>query len=250
MRNHLLLAVGLCTALSCSRSVGPPLVQPQFYAITGEASDTSSAAVSARMEATIAPYTAQLSDQMNQVLAEVSVPLTKGQPESSLGNWTGDILLSAARDLFKDYPVAFAVQNYGGLRASEIGTGPLTVAELYELMPFDNQLVLMELDGAALQQFIVFMLHDGGWPVSDGLSVRQRGEEQTILVQGQPIDPGTTYYVAMPEYVANGGDDAAMLVGRPQIGSGRMIRDLLIDYAGRSTAPIAVQPDGSRITFE
>ena len=102
---------------------------------------------------------------------EVGLPLTKGRPESSLGNWTADLLLAAARDLFPGYAIAFAVQNYGGLRLSEIGTGPLTVSELYELMPFDNELVLVELGGATLRAFIDHTLADGGWPVSEGLSV-------------------------------------------------------------------------------
>ena len=70
-----------------------------------------------------------------------------------------------------------------------------------------------------------------------------------MLVQGQPIDAARTYHIAVPDYVANGGDDAVMLARWPQIGSGRMIRDLLIEYAGRSTAPIQVQTDGSRIKF-
>ncbi len=205
----------LALAGGCRSTVGPAVVQPQFYAITGQQSDSSAAVQSQAIAATIAPYSAQLAERMNRVLADVSLPLTKGQPESSLGNWTADVLLAAARDLFVDYPVAFAVQNYGGLRLSEIGTGPLTVSELYELMPFDNELVLVELDGATLQAFIAHMLADGGWPVSEGLSISRRGVQTTILVQGHPIDPGTTYYVAAPDYVANGGDDAAMLVGRP-----------------------------------
>ena len=138
-----LAAVLLLAGLGCARPLSHPVIQPQIYPIDADVRVEDSPETET-MRATIAPYAAQLDEAMNEVLAEVGAPLTKGQPESSLGNWTADLLLAAARDLFPDQKVAFAVQNYGGLRISEIGAGPLIVSEIYELMPFDNELVLVE----------------------------------------------------------------------------------------------------------
>ncbi|CAH1000252.1 hypothetical protein LEM8419_01401 [Neolewinella maritima] len=247
---HAALALTLCcTLVSCNRSLGPPTVQPQFYPIT-QVTDTPATEAGRAVAATISPYSAQLTDQMNRELAEVGSPLRKGQPESGLGNWVADLLSEAATDLFPDYPIAFAVQNYGGLRVSEIGTGPLLVSEIYELMPFDNELVLVEVDGATLLSFVDLMIRDGGWPVSAGLSVQRQDEQLTVLVHNKEIEPTAAYFIAAPDYVANGGNDAAMLVDRPQVASARMVRDLLIEYAAQATTPITVVSDGSRFKLQ
>ena len=242
-----LLFAGLAFGTGCQRSLGAPATQPQFYAVTEALDAGTEGGAAAQAEATIAPYADQLEESMNRVVAQVALPLVKAQPESSLGNWTADLLLSAAQDLFPDYDVAFAVQNYGGLRVSEIGAGPLRVYNLYALMPFDNELVLVEVTGAELTEFVTHVLAEGGWPVSEGLSATRQGGEVTVLVRGEAVVADRTYYVAVPDYVANGGNDAAMLKEKRQIPSGRMIRDILIEYAGRATEPISVEAAGNRI---
>jgi 2',3'-cyclic-nucleotide 2'-phosphodiesterase (5'-nucleotidase family) len=225
-------------------------VQPQHYEI-GALIDTSAGGnLVDEMRATIAPYAAALSESMNRVIGQVALPLTKGRPESTLGNWTADLLEQAATDLFPDKVIAFAVQNYGGLRVVEIGTGPLTVSELYELMPFDNELVVVKVTGSELRQFVEHTLADGGWPVSQGLSVVESTKGLfDISIRGEPLATEQTYYLAVPDYVARGGDNSAMLVEKQQYPSGRMIRDLLIEYAEKSTTPISATSDGSRIKF-
>ena len=241
----------LCCGTACQRPLGAPAVQPRYYSVSAEIEPGQPSPEGAAVAATIAPYAAQLEEQMNRVIAEVATPLTKDRPESSLGNWTADLLLRAARDLFPDRSVAFAVQNYGGLRVSEIGAGPLLVSEIFELMPFDNELVLVELDGASLLALAEHMADAGGWPVSEGVSVTRGGERpEQVLVDGRAVVTDQTYYVAMPDYVANGGDEAAMLAGRPQLASNRLVRDLLIDYAGRTVGPITATTDGSRFKLD
>ena len=241
----LLLVIALITG--CQRPLGPPATQPQFYAISEALDGQTAGGAGAQVQEIIDPYAAQLEESMNRVVGQVDLPLVKAQPESSLGNWTADLLLAAARELFPQYDVAFAVQNYGGLRVSEIGAGPLRVYNLYELMPFDNELVLVEVTGAELTEFVTHILAEGGWPVSDGLAAVRDGDQVTILVQGQPVAADATYFVAVPDYVANGGNDAAMLKEKRQVPSSRMIRDLLIEYAARATEPISVEATGDRL---
>lgn len=244
---YLLPLAGLTVLSACQRPLGPPATEPQFYAITDDLAVDSVGGAAAQVKATITPYADQLEESMNRVVAQVALPLVKAQPESPLGNWTADLLLSAARELFPDYEIAFAVQNYGGLRVSEIGAGPLRVYNIYALMPFDNELVLVEVTGTELTDFVTHILAEGGWPVSEGLSATRQNGKVTILVRGEPVAADRTYYLAVPDYVANGGNDAAMLKEKRQIPSGRMIRDLLLEYAGRTTEPISVKTDGTRI---
>lgn len=261
MRNltHILIyvlpvVVSVATLSGCRSGAGPAVVAPQFYRVnddTGRPTDDEAARTQVqRMSATIAPYKAQLDDRMTRPLATVATPLTKGAPESSLGNWAADLLDAAARATFPDRPIAFTSMNQGGMRVQEIGTGPLLVSEIYELMPFDNELVLLELTGAELTEYVNHIANSGGWPVSGQLSVRRQGGQLSVRLSGQPVDPAAAYVIALPDYVAGGGSGARMLVGKPPVKSGLLVRDLLIEYAAKAEGPIDVRPDGSRMRLD
>lgn len=246
MRN-LIYGLFLLAIVGCRAPLGAPAVQPRIYNVDDTHDPDATVTTATTDVATlIAPYKAQLDERMNRVLATLAAPLKKGSPESTLGNWTADLTLAAARTLYPDRKIAFATLNSGGLRVQEIGAGPLIVSEVYELMPFDNELVLMELSGRLLTEFVSHIANSGGWPVSAGLSVSKAGGKLKVLVDGQPVNPTATYTVALPDYVANGGSNSAMLEGKPQLKSGRLLRDLWLEEAAKATGPITVTTDGSR----
>lgn len=246
MRNLIYLAL-LLFSFSCRAPLSSPTVQPRFYPVSAQLEANEAGTQVQEMVATIAPYKAQLDDKMNRQLAMVATPLRKGQPESTLGNWVADLFAEAAAASFPDRDIVFATLNQGGIRVSEIGPGPLLVSEIYELMPFDNELVLMELSGKVLKEFVSHIANSGGWPVSAGLAAAATATGLDVRLAGKAIDPDKVYTVALPDYVANGGSDSSMLKDLPKIKSGLLIRDLLIEYAGRSTAPISVRTEGKRM---
>lgn len=246
MRN-LIYAAFLLLGFGCRAPLSSPTVQPRIYQIEEQAQTDQARTQVQSMVSTIAPYKAQLDEQMNRQLATVATKLKKGQPESNLGNWVADLTAAAAAQHSGGKAIAFATLNQGGIRVTEIGTGPLLVSEIYELMPFDNELVLMELSGKVVKEFISHIANDGGWPVSAALSVQKESNGLNIRLNGKAIDPEATYTVALPDYVANGGSDAAMLKGLPQIKTGLLIRDLLIEYAGKAGGAIDVTSEGKRM---
>jgi 2',3'-cyclic-nucleotide 2'-phosphodiesterase (5'-nucleotidase family) len=246
MRNLIYIALALF-AFGCRAPLSPPTVQPRYYKVNDKIEANEAGPQVQSMVETIAPYKAQLDAKMNRVLATVKTPLKKGSPESTLGNWSADLLARAAEANFPEHDIAFASMNQGGIRVSEIGTGPLIVSEIYELMPFDNTLVLMDLSGKELTEYISHIANSGGWPVSDGLSVKKKASGLTMTVQGKPIIADQRYIIALPDYVANGGSGASMLKDKPKIKSGLLIRDLLVEYAGKITQPIEVRVEGRRM---
>ena len=245
----LLISLLMLLAVGCAPRTREAVVQPGFYVLDDALRLSASPTASAAAE-TIQPYRDQLVALMEEPVAELATPLRKGQPESTMGNWTADIIRDAAVDLFPDRPVAFAVQNYGGLRIGEVPAGPLRVGTIYELMPFDNELVLVAVPGTVVTEFVNHLLNDGGWPVSSELAAERSEGRTRVTVAGRPVDPNQIYYLALPDYVANGGSDASMLAGLPQEPSGKLIRDLLIEYARRSAGPITVQSEGKRIKLD
>lgn len=248
----LLFSGSLLFLLGCNTPKGAPTFQAQLYPID---QDTRVAETVGREEARaaadlIAPYKDQLDTKMNRVLVEVATPMVKDRPESNLGNWVADLLESAARDVFPDHDIAFAVQNHGGIRIQGINTGPLRVSKLYELMPFDNELVAMELPGKVVKEFVNHIVNDGGWPVSQSLRVSRQDGRLSVKVNGEEIQPDRQYVIALPDYVASGGGDSEMLRGKRQIKSGRLVRDLLIEYAGKITGPLSVTSAGDRMVID
>ena len=53
---------------------------------------------------------------------------------------------------------------------------------------------------------------------------------------GLPLDPGTTYYVAVNDFMANGGDEYFTLAANPQVNSYVLVRDLVVDWV-RANSP-------------
>ena len=81
---------------------------------------------------------------MNEVSCYAKTDLKKGQPESLLGNWTADVCLEEAQDLFQD-TIDMVLFNNGGLRL--ISEGDITKREIYQLMPSKmNWFTIISLD--------------------------------------------------------------------------------------------------------
>jgi 2',3'-cyclic-nucleotide 2'-phosphodiesterase (5'-nucleotidase family) len=185
--------------------------------------------------AMIAPYKVEVDKEMNEVLGNVPVDLTKRKPESTLGNWYSDAMIDIAAK--KGYPADFAISNYGGLRIPQITAGPLTMGEIFELCPFDNLLVIVEMKGDIVDSLLQQTSSSEGWPVSKGIKMVIADKKMVqCTIQGVPLSSTTTYKVAMPDYVANGGDGLKILITQKRVQTAILIRDMLIEYARDATA--------------
>jgi len=174
------------------------------------------------------PYKDSIQHSMYTVIGFSLKGLTKKQPESALGNFMADGMKAMAEKKFnKKIDIAFV--NYGGIR-SYLPKGDITTGMIYELMPFDNLIVLQEVKGDILQQYLDKMAARDGWPVS-GLQMGIKDKKAVnILIGNQPFSKTTTYLVANSDYIANGGDGCDMLRGIEQININYLFRDALIEY--------------------
>jgi 2',3'-cyclic-nucleotide 2'-phosphodiesterase (5'-nucleotidase family) len=182
------------------------------------------------MQQLLIPYSKKINETMNEPLASLGVQLVKRSPENTLGYFMTDAYLTMAQKKF-ERKVDVAFMNPGGIRLNSIEPGVITLGKIYELMPFDNLMVLIELKGAELKQFLNQTASRGAWPVS-GLSytINQAKQATAIMVNNQPLEENTLYTVAVSDYVANGGDQNSIFKGKPQVSKGYLQRDALIDY--------------------
>lgn len=193
------------------------------------------------VEKMLKPYRNQLELEMNEVLGIANERLNMGRPESTLGNWFADTQLKASEDkLGKN--IDFAVSNSGGIRIPEIPKGQVTRGKIFELMPFDNMLVIMELSGGKVLELVNHIAQSGGWPISKGLrfKINKEGKAQDILIKSEPLDVNKKYVVSLSDYVANGGSDCSFLIGLPFENTGILIRDALIEQTKKDTKLEAV----------
>lgn len=151
------------------------------------------------------PYSSRLSVSMGMVIAEAPYDIVKAKPEGALGNLTADMVRNAMVSL-RGHVVHMAVINNGGLRVP-LYKGPITVGRVYELMPFDNTLVLLKLSGAQVLSLADELARFGGEPVS-GIRFRiEDGKAADVLLGVNSVDPEAEYWVATHNYLADGGGD-------------------------------------------
>jgi len=181
-----------------------------------------------KVEELIAPYKAEMSEEMDAVIGNLGEDLHKTRPNSNLGNWFTDILYEEANKMFYK-EVDFAMQNYGGLRIPILSKGELTKGKIYELMPFDNTLVVLDIDGKTVQKLADHIAARGGWPISKNFSFAIKNDKAVnVTMKGEAIDPAKIYRLAIPDYIADGGDSSEFLKSFPKEESGVFIREVLI----------------------
>jgi 2',3'-cyclic-nucleotide 2'-phosphodiesterase (5'-nucleotidase family) len=222
MFKQLLLLFALCLGMGCSTPNLPLSLTYKGYPVNNSTTDTA-------LTNLIQPYGQNVNKTMETVIGFANSTLFKKLPESGLGNFMADCMRQMASKQYNQ-PIDIAFMNQGGIRAS-INKGNITVGNVYELMPFDNLLVVQEVKGAVLEQFFQLIAADGGWPISAGSSfVIQHKKAINITINGNPLDPTKFYLIANTDYVANGGSNAAMLKNSPFQNRGYLLRDALIDY--------------------
>ena len=183
----------------------------------------------------IAPLAAEIKATFDLPLVKAPQGLFRGRrgEENLLGYWVADMMRQAAQTAL-GVPVRFAITNAGGLR-SNLRAGQLKVADIFELMPFENELVVVELTGAEILQVVrEGILRRGGEPCS-GVIAKVGGspDQGTISItwaDGNAIDPREVVKVATTDYLYGGGDSIPTLkTGRKPFTTGLTLRQLLLD---------------------
>ena len=199
--------------------------------------------VKAKVDSTIlkiiSPYQNGIEDQMNEVLTYTKHDLTKGRPQSTIGNFVTDLCLFYA-------DAHMCVMNNGGLRTT-IRKGEITRGNLYELMPFENELVVLKLNKNEYIGLLNYIGSRGGEPFS-GINITIDKDGQ-VLSNSWPVNfaKGELVKVLTSDYLANGGDKMWFFKGKEQIKVGIKLRDAIIDYCSNRDS-ISSQID-SRITI-
>lgn len=191
----------------------------------------------------ILAYKKQLDTEMQRNIVFAKADLFKKQPESELGNFMATVCKERAEEeLNKE--VDLAILNYGGIRIRSISKAWVRTAQVYELMPFQNFIVLQEIRGDTLQMLLNQVASYGGWPISGASFQINNSQADSVKIGESPIEMQKHYQLATTDYLANGGDKMVLLQQLRQEQTGILLRDALIDYC------IAVNRQGDSLDFK
>jgi 2',3'-cyclic-nucleotide 2'-phosphodiesterase (5'-nucleotidase family) len=184
---------------------------------------------------------------LNQVIGKLKGDLKKGTVGAgSLGNFVADgILAQSSTKLGK--PVVLALTNSGGLRKNIIAEGDLTLRDIFELLPFENALVVFDLTGAQVLDLLRINLSHRDAQAGARVKYRITTENQIELESAKfvidgvekEIDPAASYTVICIDYLLNvtGGDYAAILKkAKSTLPLGLTTRDAITNYVKMETA--------------
>jgi len=201
---------------------------------------------------TIEPYKMELEGKMNTKLSHTAVDLTKSGDNSNLGNLLADYTFEGADVWAKNNGIPGgidgAVINIGGIRTT-IAKGDIVTRQIYEVMPFENEVMIMKMKGSDLQGlFNYYLKTQKNNPVSH-ITIETDGDK--ILKQhinGKEVDPAKTYYIATSDYLALGGDNMEYFKKGEMIPTGIKLRDLFLEKFKAN--PEVTVPTDVRLNFK
>ncbi len=230
-KRHLRYFLAAASTLIIACSTQPKLTKVETGSIPFNNADNNSE--DKAIAEYIAPYKKAIDAEMNALIIVSESSLVKDLPESGLGNMVSDYTMRAANDAFKKLKgkeVDMCLLNNGGLRTS-LPKGNITRGKIYELMPFENEIVVLTLSGKKTKELFDYVAYAHGMPMAGvkfGIKDTLPG---TILIQGKAFDENKNYTVCTSDYLASGGDKMRFFKNPVAVDSVHVkIRTALIDY--------------------
>jgi 2',3'-cyclic-nucleotide 2'-phosphodiesterase (5'-nucleotidase family) len=185
----------------------------------------------------ITPYREHIDADLSSVLAYSPETLDKSGStwQSPLGNLLADVTLKAGNKVFQlreKKSVDICLLNSGGIR-SILPKGNVTARTAFEIMPFENSLVVITLKGEQIQELVdYFIATKKAHPIAGiTFTIQKNNSAKNIVIQGKPLDLAAIYNVATNDYLANGGDNMNFFKkGIQKYDLEYKLRNILIDY--------------------
>lgn len=255
----LIAALALCVSPTFAQTAQTPIEpcpsEPAKPAITAPAPTKTGATAKQTVvdsnipddpavEKLLAPYTEKVR-ALNVVIGKLDGGLKReGAGSGSLGNFITDGMRAQAQAKLGK-PVTLAIMNGGGIRKSEISPGELRAADIFELLPFENGLIALEMNGAQLAKLIQVATRDA----QSGARIQFKWNDQNRaeFLSGklvdengkeQEIDPQKMYTVVTIDYLVKLGSGAYTLLQEAKSTTPLNItlRESIMNYVKAETA--------------
>lgn len=229
---HFVISITFTGFLSCKQSTATL----QSIVATELSIDSTSTSVK-EIADFVAPYHKRMNSILDSTLAYAPYAISKidGTYNTTAGNLMADLMLSEAKPIFKNRTgknIDFVLMNHGGIRSS-ISKGNVSARTAYEVMPFENNISVVELSGTSVLKLVDYLItSQRAHPVS-GIQIILNKDNtlQRLTINNRPLDENANYFVATSDYLVSGGDDMVFFKdGLSFTTLDYKIRNAMIDY--------------------
>lgn len=194
-----------------------------------------------RIDSIVEPFKVELEEEMLEVIAYANNDFKKGRPNGSLNNWSTDVTLKSQADSTDQVPT-FCLLNVGGLR-NPINKGDVTLGDIYKLMPFDNEVVVVELPWSSFSKIEKYLVEREGEPISGAHMV-----DGVLKIDSHKNTAPSSFKVVTSDYLMNGGDNMEFFEDKLNVKlTGDLLRDVFIQQAKEQGE--LIWSNEERITF-
>lgn len=179
------------------------------------------------IDSIIAPYKNELQAEMSKIIAYAEQAFETGRPSGSLNNWAADALLESQIANARLSAPTFSLLNVGGLR-NTINIGDVTLGDIFKIMPFDNEIVWVEMPVEALADIAAYLKASGGEPIAGAFL-----KNGVLMVDGMNEETKTVWIITS-DYLMNGGDKMNFFTKKISVShTNELLRDAFIREAER-----------------
>lgn len=188
----------------------------------------------------IKPYKERIDAQMDSVLSFNLRDMSKTDTplNTAIGNMMAEIVRVQGEKVFQERTgksVDIVLLNHGGIRAP-LPKGDVSTRNAYEIMPFENEMVVVELSGEKIWELVDYIVQSKRAHPFDGLRIALLPDDSLdqFSINGSSLDMDATYHVLTSDYLQNGGDNMTFLTEPIQLHKlDYKIRNAMIDFFER-----------------
>ncbi len=190
------------------------------------------------IESFILPFKSHIEKDLDSVLSFCPENLDK-----SMGKWETNIGLFLAQSTFElgnpvfeqrtQKSIDMVLLNHGGIR-SIIPKGEITTRTAFNVMPFENSLIIVGLKGSKIKELGQYILNESKPHPMYGIKIYISNDSKKVSkieINNTLVEDNKTYYVATSDYLSNGGDNMIFFKeSAEKYDLDYKLRNLLIDY--------------------
>jgi 2',3'-cyclic-nucleotide 2'-phosphodiesterase (5'-nucleotidase family) len=183
-------------------------------------------------------YQKEVGQKLDVVIATATQALRRDRyQESMIGNWMTDCTRTWTK-------TQIAFHNSGGIRA-DLPKGPVTLRDIFNIMPFDNAVLTLRMKGRAIRDILEHALGGSiGMIQVSGISFRYKADApngrrvKQVWVGDEPLKERRLYSVSAVDFLVQGGDGySAFDSARDRVHTGVLLRDVL-SWCAQEHSPI------------
>ncbi|MGO2102647.1 MAG: 5'-nucleotidase C-terminal domain-containing protein [Psychroflexus halocasei] len=185
----------------------------------------------------VKPYRDKIADELNTVYSYTPNSMYKNDSpyNSAIANLMADAVIEFASPVYEkrtNNEIDAVLLNFGGIRDG-IDKGNITMRTAYNIMPFENEIVVAELSANEMKELADYLVKSKGKHPISGLKIQLNADAElaTYEIQGENLDGSKTYHVATSDYLVTGGDHMNFFKKAKNVTVlNYKLRSLLVDY--------------------